>query len=1692
MSNLAHGPKARCLTAKETTTSLESWKANILYGLRLNPDFREYITDGFQFGKKNRHYPHRDLVDIMENQEIEDAAGERKRVLVKIKSREDRCTDVDLLLEQIANYAPNVPRNNIVKDCGSLAEVWRTIKQFYNKQESGSLLNDAWNIQREVDETPQALFARIKQTFDDNLLKVNGLTHVGGQVDEDEEMSPTLLNNIVLHWLQTLHPGLRDLVSSRFVTQLKDHTYGAIFPELSRTVDTLLEELNNDTSVSRVFNKPYHGSYSSASNFYKPNTNNFPQSNNFQNPTNKPFYKPIYTTNYKPNYTPKPSYSSKSTTNKHCEFCQITGKRMFHTHSIDQCLYIKRLNSRSATANQLYNDDVDQHYEEFYQDMEEENTTCQTSCLVEHIINQVNIDASPVLELQLDDITCDVTLDTGATCNLMREQKAIEINAKIRPTTQKVRMADGTSSLDVVGETEITLYRNNKPYYLSAIVCRNTDTEILAGMPFMKVNDVAVRPFSDEIILGGTDFVKYDPRRVATRSIRRLTIQSDKHQVILPGQAATFKVGGTSGDVAIEPRWDFSFNKSHKDSSAWPVPQVFKISNEEIKLQNTCKEPILIHKAEPICNIYPSFHDNTQVDINPSVPDQLLPTSSTYQTDIPNNSPKTINYSTAININPDNQISNTEEKMFKELVTTYDQVFSPVNSTYNGRSGPCYVHVNIGPNLPPQRNGRVPFYGDGGLKELQDKFDDMHSRGILSRPQEIGVIIENVNPSFLVKKQPPSVDKRLVTDFKSIADYCRPSPSLMPDVETTLRRIASFKYLIKTDMTQAYHQIKMKKESKKFCGVHTPFKGLLVYNVGSMGLPGVEVALEELTCLILGDMVKEGKVCKLADDLFVGGSTPEELKDNFQLVLQKLLDNNIKLSPTKTVIAPKSVTILGWIWTSGQLKASSHKLSALTSCPPPKTVTALRSYLGAYRFISRLIKGYANLLAPLEEAVKGKEAKDSVLWSDELLVTFERSKAALANTKSITIPRPSDIISIVTDASVRPGAIGATMYVIRENKTHLAGFFNSKLPEFQKRWLPCELEALSIATSLNHFSPYILQSAHHPRILTDSKPCVDAVNKLKKGEFSTSARLSAFLSTASRYNADVRHIPGSMNLLSDYASRHPLQCSCPTKCAVCKFVAEEMSSVVQAVSVEDVLEGKIKLPWTNRNVWKEIQDECSTLRKVKFFKSRGTNPSKKSKNMRHVRRYLSAGTILTHDNLLINPYVPPLGPVRERIVVPDQVIHGLLTILHMKLNHPTAHQLTKAFSRYFFAPNSDRTIKETTQACPQCAAIKDLPRAMVQESTEPPPTTIGGRFAADIIKRHSQKIFCIRETVTSYTLADLIPNETKETVTDILIKQCNLLRPSPASQITIRLDPASAHQALFNSLKSNPHLIRNNINLELGRTLNKNKNPVIDKGIRELIREFLILQPEGGPVSQLTLSQAVANLNCRYRDIGMSAQEMWTQRDQVSGEQLPIADRDLIIHQYSTRNKNHPYSQKAKSHGKPPYPTTKVKVGSLVFVHTDRSKLQARQRYLVTQVNDNKVKLRRFADKLLGAKEYDSNLQEIYLVPSIENQTLPSEIDDSSDDDNDLHPTINPQKAETGEREETDVSDDEEPEVFDNSITDSSSTDSSLETDHPEDKTLTPPANLSPAKMMREQRVRKKTDRYGDWVQNLFNFTSKT
>ncbi|XP_071511850.1 uncharacterized protein [Diadema antillarum] len=408
-------------------------------------------------------------------------------------------------------------------------------------------------------------------------------------------------------------------------------------------------------------------------------------------------------------------------------------------------------------------------------------------------------------------------------------------------------------------------------------------------------------------------------------------------------------------------------------------------------------------------------------------------------------------------------------------------------------------------------------------------------------------------------------------------------------------------------------------------------------------------------------------------------------------------------------------------------------MTTLSTCSPPTTVKGMRSFIGAYKMLARVLPSCASYVSPLDDSIAGLKSQDRIHWTDELHGAFTKAQSAIQSSRTITLPRPSDQLWIVTDGSVKKHGLGATMYVTRDKKPLVAGFFSAKLHGRQVTWLPCEVEALSITTATKHFSPFIIQSHHPVCILTDSKPCVQAYEKLCRGEFSASPRVSTFLTTVSRYQVSIRHLAA----LRMYQLTLPVGMLLHVKSPSVRFALSLLSwraPLFTANTIDEVLSGRTRMPFTSRNAWARIQSECADLRRTHAHLKQGTRPSKKLTDIRDVKRYLQVATIAS-DGLLVVRQERAFQPRQERIVVPRRVLPGILTALHLQLSHPTPHQLKQVVSRYFYALDLDAAIQQVSLGCHCCLSLRNVPHAATPQSTSDPPCVVGVSFAADVIKR---------------------------------------------------------------------------------------------------------------------------------------------------------------------------------------------------------------------------------------------------------------------------------------------------------------------------------------------------------------------
>ena len=121
-------------------------------------------------------------------------------------------------------------------------------------------------------------------------------------------------------------------------------------------------------------------------------------------------------------------------------------------------------------------------------------------------------------------------------------------------------------------------------------------------------------------------------------------------------------------------------------------------------------------------------------------------------------------------------------------------------------------------------------------------------------------------------------------------------------------------------------------------------------------------------------------------------------------------------------MCPGQTTILDWIWKSGTRTRLPRKIDPLASVDPPKRATAMRSFIGAYKALSRCIPKYASLLS-LEESICGLQGAQEIMWTPDLTEHFKNAQSALRSPRNLSIPIPSDMLILTFDAHHTAGVL---------------------------------------------------------------------------------------------------------------------------------------------------------------------------------------------------------------------------------------------------------------------------------------------------------------------------------------------------------------------------------------------------------------------------------------------------------------------------------------------------------------------------------------------------------------------------------------------------------------------------------------------------------------------------------------------
>ena len=99
---------------------------------------------------------------------------------------------------------------------------------------------------------------------------------------------------------------------------------------------------------------------------------------------------------------------------------------------------------------------------------------------------------SPFMDMFVSHRVVRLTIDSGATENMMRHSTAQRLGAPITFTSQSVHQAEGSSPIQVIGETRFCFLRDSREFVFEGLVAENLDVDVLAGTSFMEVNDITL------------------------------------------------------------------------------------------------------------------------------------------------------------------------------------------------------------------------------------------------------------------------------------------------------------------------------------------------------------------------------------------------------------------------------------------------------------------------------------------------------------------------------------------------------------------------------------------------------------------------------------------------------------------------------------------------------------------------------------------------------------------------------------------------------------------------------------------------------------------------------------------------------------------------------------------------------------------------------------------------------------------------------------------------------------------------------------------------------------------------------------------------------------------------------------------------------------------------------------------------
>ncbi len=629
--------------------------------------------------------------------------------------------------------------------------------------------------------------------------------------------------------------------------------------------------------------------------------------------------------------------------------------------------------------------------------------------------------------------------------------------------------------------------------------------------------------------------------------------------------------------------------------------------------------------------------------------------------------------------------------------------------------------------LPPFRKGvdhEINLETDPNGRELEPPYGPMYN---MSRDELLVLrktLTELLDKDFIRVSQSPAAAPvlfakkpggglRFCVDYRALNAITKKDRYPLPLFNETLRALTTARWFTKLDVRAAFHKIRVKAGDEWKTAFRTRY-GLYEWNVTPFGLTGAPATFQRYMNWALRKYLDDFVSAYIDDVLIFSSGSLEDHRTKVRKVLACLDEAGLQLDIDKCEFEQHSVKYLGFIISAGKgIEMDPAKVKAISDWEPPKTVKAIRSFLGFANFYRRFIPNFSDLARPLTTLTR----KGALFqWNEKEQNAFQALKQTFVQAPVLAQFSPDAETILEADSS--GWAVGGVLsqYDEARNLRPVAYFSKKNLPA-ECNYDIGDKEMLAIIRCLEEWKAE-LRSVQSFTILTDHKNLQQFMTKRRLTE--RQIRWAQYLAD---FNFQLTWRPGVAAITPDALSRREqelptegderliereMQIFDPRTNQISQAIKDADSVIKVArvtvapttVAPTDLAPEPSRIPLLEdeelRDLWKETMDQDPQFEETWITVSDQRPSFPKELNLR-----LSIAECQIINGVLCyrgRYWVPNGEPLRTKIM---QTIHD-----SAMSGHPGRHSMLDLMSRSFFWPNVSQDVRRFVRNCAVCGQAK--------------------------------------------------------------------------------------------------------------------------------------------------------------------------------------------------------------------------------------------------------------------------------------------------------------------------------------------------------------------------------------------------